>query len=63
MRPRSVWLVLMVALAFWVYYDRIMVAEQEYLRLFSAVLSIATVCWLVLRTLERHGGLRRAAGR
>ena len=32
MLPRSPWLVLTVALAFWLYYERIMFAEEEYLR-------------------------------
>ncbi len=30
--PRSAWLLLLVAAAFWIYYERIMYAEEEFLR-------------------------------
>jgi protein-S-isoprenylcysteine O-methyltransferase Ste14 len=30
--PRSAWLALVIALAFWLYYERIMFAEEEFLR-------------------------------
>jgi protein-S-isoprenylcysteine O-methyltransferase Ste14 len=30
--PRSAWLALVIALAFWIYYERIMFAEEEFLR-------------------------------
>ena len=42
----------------WVVVGRIQVDPFD-----CAALSVATVCGLVLRTLERHGGLRRVAGR
>jgi len=32
MLPRSAWLVVVIALAFWLYYERIMFAEEEFLR-------------------------------